>query len=311
MPRLIPKLPLVIFTVLFLFLMSCSSENPGSAGDSEENARSMNSGKQNAEQAEETAVVPDTEPASAIEVLDSLYAEAEDSGDALKALESAGVESMDEDSHLVYAVLLRNEGRLDESRKELKSILSENPSMAIAWFNLALVEHASGNGDERDEALNKAIQADPTLAEAHAFKGNLAIANSQWSSAESSLKKALEYQSDTVESIVGLAWVYAKTDRIRQALPLLDSAVELEPAYVYARVDRSRVNVALRNYNDAENDLDVVIDLEPEVPWHYLDRARIRLRYFKEYEGARLRSRKSPGARPRQFLRSGVSGGSL
>ena len=73
---------------------------------------------------------------------------------------------------------------------------------------------------------------------------------------------------------------------MEQALPLLNRAVELEPDFVYARVDRSRVNVALRHYNAAEDDLDVAIEKEPDVPWHYLDRARIRLRHFKDYEGA-------------------------
>jgi tetratricopeptide (TPR) repeat protein len=46
------------------------------------------------------------------------------------------------------------------------------------------------------------------------------------------------------------------------------------------------VNVALRNYNDAEDDLSFAVSREPDVPWHYLDRARIRLRYFQDYDGA-------------------------
>ena len=224
---------------------------------------------------------------NAAEVLNELYARSEDSGDALAALESAGVEEMDDESRLVYAVLLRNEGRFDDSRKQLEQLLGDNPSGAVAWFNLALVEHAAGNEPARDEALDAAIEADDTMADAYALKGNLAIAASDWKRAEANLKRALEIEPESTESLVGLAWVMAKTERLNGALPLLNRAVEADPDFIYARVDRSRINVALNNYNDAEDDLDYVIELEPDVPWHYLDRARIRLRHFKDFDGAR------------------------
>lgn len=220
-------------------------------------------------------------------VLNGIYAKPEDSGDALAALESAGIEDMDDESRLVYAVLLRNEGRLDDSRDQLEQLIGDSPSSAAAWFNLALVEYAAGNEQARDEALDAAIEADDTMVDAYALKGNLAIAASDWKSAESNFKRALELEPESAESLVGLAWVMAKTERLDRALPLLDRAVEAAPDFVYARVDRSRVNVALNHYNDAEDDLSYVIELEPDVPWHYLDRARIRLRDFKDYEGAR------------------------
>ena len=226
------------------------------------------------------------EAENAAEVLESFYTVTDDSGKALAALEAAGVESMDIESRLVFAVLLRSEGRLDESRDQLESIVGEDSSGALAWYNLALVEHAAGDAPARDSALDSAIAADDTLADVYAFRGTLAIADSDWNRAEANLRKALELKPGSTESLIGMAWVMAKTERLDEALVLLDKAVELEPEFVYARVDRSRVNVALRNYNDAEDDLDFAIEKEPAVPWHYLDRARIRLRHFQDYEGA-------------------------
>ena len=193
---------------------------------------------------------------------------------------------MDPDSRMVYAVLLRGEGRLEESRRELTALVEENPSMAEAWFNLALVEHVDGRAAARESALDSAIETDATLTEALAFRGALATADSDWSVAEASYRQALKHDDESVEALMGLAWVMARTDRVDGALSLLDRAVALEPDFTYPRVDRSRVNVTLGNYNAAEDDLDVAIANEPDVPWHYLDRARIRLRYFKDYEGA-------------------------
>jgi tetratricopeptide (TPR) repeat protein len=275
--------------VLSIILSSCNTSDSKSASPAEElieEDTDKDSSAGNATAAADADAGAEAQAENAAEVLDSFYSETDDSGKALAALEEADVESMDNESRLVYAVLLRSESRLDESRVQLTKIVEEDPSMADAWFNLALVEHSAGNDSSRDSALESAISADDSYAEAYAFRGNLAIADSQWDRAEANLRKALDLEPESAESLVGLAWVLAKTERIEQALPLLDLAVELEPEYVYARVDRSRVNVALRNYNDAEADLDIAIEKEPDVPWHYLDRARIRLRHFKDYEGA-------------------------
>ena len=272
-----------ILAVITLLFFSCNTSELSSSGEQHpvEDSAAVENGGVPEDNVREEAPVED-----ASEVLASLYAESSDSAEALNALEAAGVDSMDPESRLVYAVLLRDQGRLDESRDELESLLSENPRNASAWFNLALLEYAAGNDEARDSALDSALEIDDSMAEAYAFKGNLALGSSDWNEAEKNLKKALELQPDSVESLTGMAWVMAKTERLDDALTLLNKAVETDPEFVYARVDRSRVNVALRNYNDAERDLDYAIGKEPEVPWHYLDRARIRLRYFQDYEGA-------------------------
>jgi tetratricopeptide (TPR) repeat protein len=275
------KVSSTAFGILALLLFSCTttSENPPQTGAGSEKAP--------VEGAAAAADAGDgTEAANAAAVLDPIFTDSGDNEAALAALEKAGVESMDDESRLVYAILLRTEGRMDESKKQLETLVTENPGNALAWYNLALVEHTSGNTARRDEALDSAIKADPAMVDAWAFRGNLAVSRSDWAVAEASLKTALKLEPDSVESMVGLAWVMANTERTKDALPLLNRAVEIAPRYVYARVDRSRVNVALRNYNDAESDLDAAILEEPEVPWHYLDRARIRLRHFKDYEGA-------------------------
>ena len=266
-----------IFFIFTLLLSSCNTSNTSDEG---------NAAVEDSVTKEKTDSVSAVEAENAAEVLASFYTETDDSGKALAALEDAGVESMDIESRLIYAVLLRSEGRLDESRNQFEFIVGEDPSRALAWYNLALVEHAAGDDSARDSALDSALAADDTLADIYAFRGNLAIAGSNWARAEANLQKALELQPGSIESMIGMAWVMAKTERLEEALALLDKAVELDPEFVYVRVDRSRVNVALRNYNDAEDDLDFAIKKEPTVPWHYLDRARIRLRHFQDYEGA-------------------------
>lgn len=271
---------LVLSVVILVFWGSCSTDGASSSAPEPPQ-----------EAPDEIPGSPPGEPApddrrSAADILESRYTGADDAADVLAVLETSEVEPMDADARLVYAVLLRTEGRFDDSRRELAVLVEEHPSMADAWFNLALLEHAQGRSDERDSALESALEADPSLTEALAFSGALAAADSRWTAAENSYTAALEQDDESIDALTGLAWVMAKTERAEEALSLLDRAVELEPDFTYARVDRSRVNVVLGNYNAAEDDLDAAIADEPDVPWHYLDRARIRLRHFKDYQGA-------------------------
>jgi len=200
--------------------------------------------------------------------------------------EASGINSLDDESRLIYSVLLRNVGRYEESRIQLKRLIENNQANSMAWYNLALLEHAVGNSEMRNLAIEAAIELDDAKAEVLTFCGTLAIENSNWEEAAVYLQRALEIDPEYVEALTAMAWVKAKSGQLELALTLLNRAVELDPEYVYARIDRSRINVALRNYSTAERDLDKAIELEPDVQWHYLDRARIRLRHLVDYEGA-------------------------
>jgi len=200
--------------------------------------------------------------------------------------EASGIDTLDDESRLIYSILLRNMERYEESRAQLKKLIERNQSNYMAWYNLALLEHAAGNIEMRNLAIEAAIELDDNRAELLTFRGTLAIENSNWEEAAAYLRQALEVNPDYVEALTAMAWVKAKTEHLELALTLLNRAVELDPEYIYARVDRSRINAALKNYSTAVSDLDKAIELEPDVQWHYLDRARIRLRNFLDYEGA-------------------------
>lgn len=201
-------------------------------------------------------------------------------------LEFEANDSLDDDSRLIYSILLSNLGRYEESRTQLKTLIEKDKSNFKAWYNLALLENVAGNTQMRDLALEAAIELDDSRAEVWALRGTLAKEDSNWEEAATYLNRALEIDPEYVEALTAMAWVKAKLGQMEEALRLLDRAVELDAEYTYARVDRSRINVALGNYSTAERDLDKAIELEPNVQWHYLDRARIRLRHLMDYDGA-------------------------
>lgn len=265
-----------LLLILFLHLnTSCVTTEPESSDDAEQET-----------EATDNATVPE-EPPSAAEVLAEHYRESGDAEKVLEILDTMNVDEMDDESRLIYGILLLSEQRFDESRKHLEALAETSMDMAEAWFNLSLLEHAEGNEEQRDDALKKAIERNPSMVEALSFRGDLAVSDHRWQDAERDYRKVLHTDPQSIEALMGLAWVMAKQDRLDDAIELLDKAVQIDPEYTYTRVDRSRVNVSLGNYNAAEDDLDFVIEKEPDVPWHYLDRARIRLRYFNDMNGAR------------------------
>ena len=126
-------------------------------------------------------------PKSAAELLTSLYTGPEDSAKAIATLEQADVFSMDAESRLIYATLLRESGRTEDAHTELEKLVNENPDMARAWFQLSLLEHSKGNTSLRDSALKETLNADPDMTEAWVLQGKLATKNDAWTLAENSL----------------------------------------------------------------------------------------------------------------------------
>ena len=218
-------------------------------------------------------------------ILSSYSAGEKDAWQTLQEMEK--IEKKNPEEKLMYAIMLRNTQRLDESRQELEAILESNPEDDLAMFNMALIEHAGGNEDARDRILNRVLEMDTRISEAYALKGKIETSRSNFLAAEKNFQQALRIEPDSVESLVGLAWLKARKGKPEEALSLLDNALKLDESYAYALSDRSRVNIVLGNYNDAEDDISRAIMLEPELSWHYLDRARIRLRYFRNLEGAK------------------------
>ena len=220
--------------------------------------------------ADHSRAVQQTDEPDIETILSSYSAGEKDALQTLQELEK--IEKKSPEEKLMYAIILRNTQHLDESRQELEAILALNPENDLAMFNLALIEHAEDNETARDQILNRILKMDTRISEAYALKGKIETSRSNFLAAEKNFQQALRIEPDSVESLVGLAWLRARKEKPEEALSLLDHVLKLDESYAYAFSDRSRVNVVLGNYNDAEDDISRAIMLEPELSWHYLDR---------------------------------------
>ncbi|MGE5734878.1 MAG: winged helix-turn-helix domain-containing protein [Acidobacteriota bacterium] len=99
------------------------------------------------------------------------------------------------------------------------------------------------------EAINKALQLDPTLAEAHSSLGYL---NWQyrwdWQTAEKELRYALDLNPNYIDGHIALVWYLAWNSRSEEAMAELQKFRLLDPAYPLTSFDESGVYYHQRNY---------------------------------------------------------------
>ena len=175
----------------------------------------------------------------------------------------------------------------------LEKALAEDPTSALAYAGLAQgygeLGHSlfpvKGAYVRAKAAADKAIELDPTLAEAH-----LAVAmykqyyEWEWEAAEASFKRAIELNPNLVMAWYQLAWLYELLDRKEEAIAAGIKTIELSPIgpfYVSWLAGQYR---HAGDYGKAIELAESVIALNPQYPvaWMVLGQAYAEMGQFEE-----------------------------
>jgi TolB-like protein/DNA-binding winged helix-turn-helix (wHTH) protein/Tfp pilus assembly protein PilF len=147
---------------------------------------------------------------------------------------------------------------LTQAQGYFEEAAREDPGFALAYVGLA--DCYSELGTYRwmppqdayrhgSDAVQKALQLDPTVGEAHSTLGYL---NWQyrwdWQAAERELRRAADLNPNYVEGHETLVWYLAWSRRRDEALAEVQKIRALDPAYPYASVDESGVYYHQRDY---------------------------------------------------------------
>ena len=114
-----------------------------------------------------------------------------------------------------------------------------DPHYALAWAGLADAHRFLGGGGFAPEeaelrnaraAVERALELDPNLAEAHAARGSIQMfADWDWNAAEASYQRALAVEPANISALRGSARLAADLGRYDQALQLARQAAERDP----------------------------------------------------------------------------------
>jgi serine/threonine protein kinase/tetratricopeptide (TPR) repeat protein len=116
----------------------------------------------------------------------------------------------------------------------------------------------------RDAAL-KALEIDPTLADAHAMLGRYKM-QYEWdfAAASDSFLTALEYKPSLADAHLGYAMYLVAMDRGPEALKHLNTVHELDRASLYSEFEYGVVSFMARDYSRTIRDMKAAITINPD-----------------------------------------------
>ena len=123
-------------------------------------------------------------------------------------------------------------------------------------------------------AVERALDLDPTLAEAHAVHGSL-LANFDWRFVESeaAFRRALELKPGDAASMMGLAQATAALGDTREAIIWADRAIDVDPLNLPLRLNGARILCCARRFDEALNEQSRVIAIDPTLQVAHVQRA--------------------------------------
>ena len=132
-------------------------------------------------------------------------------------------------ANLSYASSLMQQGRLDEARKTLLSVLQAGPEDVRAIVMLAGIAYQSGDYPAAIEHLDKAIAINPADANLHRNLGGVYKLQSDFVRACASFNKAIELIPNDIYSMMQVVECYARQGKFEEAIDYCKRAIRLDP----------------------------------------------------------------------------------
>jgi eukaryotic-like serine/threonine-protein kinase len=185
-----------------------------------------------------------------------------------------------------------------------EQVVASDPAYAAAWAGLASAlaeiardkEEVIEKPDPRIErAALRAIQLDPSLAEANAAMGGLYARGRDWARAREFFVKSLELNSNltTIHTDYVLSTLMPM-GRVTEAMALLDAALKADPASLDVRRVRVLLLVDAERYEEAIQDCRWVLERDPAFPFIKLWLARALLLSGKPEEALPILEKLTP-----------------
>jgi len=172
--------------------------------------------------------------------------------------------------------------------EHFRKAIEVDPAYALAYAGLGdcytfigsneVVEGARAESFERARAaVNKALELDPTLAEAQT---TLALIQSDydgnWQQAEMAYRKAIEFNPNYATAHHWYALDLMAAERLDQSLAEIKKAQELDPLSLNSNVALGQIYFYLRRYDDAIKQLQQTLELDQD---HATSRVYLGLAY--------------------------------
>jgi TolB-like protein/Tfp pilus assembly protein PilF len=168
-----------------------------------------------------------------------------------------------------------NRDGLEESIGDFEAAIERDPTFSSAYVGLAQAYSELGTpfiGAPAEitrpkvmDALRKALELDPNLAEAHVLLGNVLLVQRQWAEAEAEYRRALELSPNDAEAHSGLASWFLCNGRTDEALAWVRRGRELDP-FAVSGTQVGWILFQSRHYEEAIHEMRNELARTPDQP---------------------------------------------
>ncbi len=185
----------------------------------------------------------------------------------------------------------RGEG-LSKSIEYYEQAIKEDPNFALAYTGLGDTYSLLGHYNylpinqalpKAKQALLKALELEPNLAEAHAALGYVLNFDWDWNSVERELKRSIQLNPNLNYPHIWYGSYLSRMGRFEEGNREFDHALEIDPLYFLVHDVYGRILFHQRQFHKAEEHLKTAIELKPDFPTSYFNLGRL-LIHQKRYE---------------------------
>ncbi len=206
---------------------------------------------------------PDPEQAEKLRALGYVASDSR-TGSSDKGESGIDPKSKIEVSNLLHDAMLDIEdGRYQQATPLLERVLVEQPEMPIAEMQLGIAQARLNQYQKALPHLQKAIKALPDSGMGHYELGLALFETGDWKGAAPEFEAAVAKAPRWADAHFSLASVYARIDRVPEAMTELDTTLKLTPDHYRANLLRGRI-LSLQKYPEqALPNLQKAIDVQP------------------------------------------------
>lgn len=172
------------------------------------------------------------------------------------------------DADFQKALELQKKENYKEASVAYKKLLQKNPSNALAWNNLGLIQQKLQNFDVAETCYLKALKVTPDDAQAYNNLAYLRFEQGDFREAEKTYLQAIEIQPDYPLTFSNLASLYKEQGKLYKAVEFYKKAIDRAPVTdFYYRL--GLLYYEMKKYDDMLETFNQGLKLNPNSPEIY------------------------------------------